>query len=117
MDEATLKAIEERAAAATPGPWEPKLMKAVHANGEATHDVRSAADGTTAASMRFRPLGAEIGEDQADRDCFFIAAARSDVPALVAELKRLLASIAEAEAQVTREYGEAAGRRLRELLR
>lgn len=71
MDETTLAAIEARAAAATPEPWTLKRAE------ESDRQVWVS--------------GAEVILDWGDPDAAFIAAARSDVPALVAEVRRLTA--------------------------
>jgi hypothetical protein len=85
-----LDAIEARANAATPGPWISKHVKTVYTNGEVEHQVRSRENGKHVAQIRFRASGdGTIGSDIEDRDVEFIAHARSDVPALVAEVRRL----------------------------
>ena len=89
MTDEELDAIEARAMDATGGPWLPKYAKVFYPNGEAEHWVKSTADGLTVASLRYRPQGREIGEDQSDLDALFIAHARTDIPALLAEVKRL----------------------------
>ena len=100
MDEKTLTEIEARAAAATEGPWmraehadEPKAIVSVHRRYLSLLGLR---DGTA------------IIWDMADAE--FIARAREDVPALVAEVRRLNAALESA-----REAVLAAGRRIIDL--
>lgn len=70
MSEAELDAIEQRANAATPGPWRSVEVDDPYV----ALMLESGAEGWPAAT---------------DADRAFIAAARSDVPALVAEVRRL----------------------------
>ena len=91
LTEAELAAIEAREKAASTGPWIPKHIKTIYTNGESEHEVRSKANGMTVAAIRFRPQSDELGGDVQDRDCTFIAAARSDVPRLVADNRRMRA--------------------------
>lgn len=79
MTEEELAAIEARATAATREPWivgdmyvPPACLSAVSVYG----------------------MGMEVAECQIDADAAFIAAARVDVPALVAEVRRLRAALA-----------------------
>lgn len=81
MTEAELDEIAKRAEAATSGPWVPKHIKTAYLYGhEHEHEVRSRETGATVAAIRFQ---AEHPE-QPDADLEFLAAARTDVPALVA---------------------------------
>jgi hypothetical protein len=106
MDEKRLGEIEALTDAATAGPWIPKYVKVVYVrSGEAEHEVRSSVNGMTVASLSYRSLGGEIGEDQADRDLVFIAAARAAVPELIAEVRRLQA-VASAVKGGNCEHGE-----------
>ena len=68
-----LDAIEQRANAATPGPWE--LVDWFSAVEPGRTDLGS-------------PIG-EVGCDLAIADAEFVAAARTDIPALIAEIRRL----------------------------
>ena len=80
MTEDELKQIEARANAATPGPW----MHEKPVNGTTTKDDKrmfSAVWGAGVAEL--------VGGGMLARDAEFIAAACSDVPALVAEVRRL----------------------------
>lgn len=72
-DPLDLDAIEARAAAATPGPWATSSEWSVRTG---------ARDDELVACVQYKDHG---------RDAEFIAAARSDVPALVAELRALRA--------------------------
>ncbi len=78
MDEKRLAEIEARANAATPGPWEPEHR------GVVGNDVFIVEDCVTAGWDAYRANQA------------FIATARTDVPALVAEVRRLTAALAAA---------------------
>ncbi len=74
-----LDAIEARAAAATPGPW-----------------GANTPPGVVAANGR-NVLGVFGGSAQDERDAEFTAHAREDVPALLAEVRRLRARVVELE--------------------
>ena len=89
-----LNAIEARAKAATPGAWIVKHCKTVYlADGTAEHEIRSLENGHRVAYLLYRMSGKDIGEDPEDLDAEFIAHARTDVPKLVEEVKRLRAAI------------------------
>jgi hypothetical protein len=78
MSEDELAAIEARANAATPGPWTDDLAKcgSQQARGED--------------SLYFQPTGPESRTaTQSEADRLFIAHARSDIPALIAEVRFL----------------------------
>lgn len=80
MNELDLQAIRERADAATKGPWRADLDRLA---------VRSDDDGWPIV------LDVRLGDDDAPQACSdveFIAAARSDVPALLDEVERLRAN-------------------------
>lgn len=91
MTEAELAAIEERANAATPGPWVAEPARGKWSDGE-THCA-----GIHVAGESWNEIvttdGGVYGPNWPDAQ--FIAAARSDIPALVAEVKRLRAELAE----------------------
>ena len=76
LTDAYLDAIEQRANAATKGPWE--MYRPHHASG--FHSVIGGAGGTD-----------NLADDVLEADAEFVAHARSDVPALVAEVRRLRA--------------------------
>lgn len=77
-----LDAIKTRAKAATPGPWEVNLLH----NSYARVIVQGTAHKNTVgiAGIGHTEIGAEIGKDAS-----FIACAREDIPALIAEVERL----------------------------
>jgi hypothetical protein len=75
LDAAALDAIQARADAATDGPWQTDGMSVVH--GPEFHELDQVV---------------EYVREDADRE--FVAAARSDVPALVVEVRRLAADLA-----------------------
>lgn len=91
MSDIDLTAIEERAEAATDGPWS--------WNGD---DLR----GTLASGSPTRPLilstAARGGLDPLSADREFIAEARQDVEALIAEVRRLRSEAVQAQAQALR---------------
>jgi hypothetical protein len=97
MTDEQIAEIEARASAATEGPWIPKHAKTAYlADGTSEHEARSIATGETVAHVLDSRDGTQRG-----RDLKFIAAARSDIPALVAEVRRmrgLLASLSTADA-------------------
>lgn len=86
-----LEAIRARADAATPGPWRlggPAMTSEVWADRDsAGWDAFYVAQTT----RRLNPA-----TDQSEADAEFIAAARADVPALLAEVTRLTTELAEA---------------------
>lgn len=92
MDAARLAAIRAREQAATPGPWthRPQTWPAdAHSGACILHDV-VAPFGTGPALISIalcRAVG--VGMDRRGADAAFIAAARSDVPDLLAEIERL----------------------------
>src|SRR5262249_15361143 len=82
--------IKARADAATEGPWR------VHAAGMG---IRGA---TTPYAWILSPDNGSIAERHSSgtmADCEFVAAARTDVPALLAEVERLRARVAEVEGE------------------
>lgn len=81
MTEEELTAIEARATAATREPW---------VVGDAYLPTVSLSVG----QVSVYGMGMEVAECQIDADAAFIAAARVDVPALVAEVRRLRAALA-----------------------
>lgn len=88
MDENELKEIEARANAATPGPWstgegvEYKDLESVRACGWDCRRVPSTNDYFACGPRVACSLSAEM-------DANFIAHAREDIPALIAEVRRL----------------------------
>jgi hypothetical protein len=89
MTPSDLEAIEQRANAATPGPWDPLFQRNDNGSwGEVLSEKKLVAEVCT-----------DIGCLMSDADqnnTVFLAAARSDVPALVAEVRRLRAALEEA---------------------
>lgn len=74
-----LQGIKARADAATPGPWEEKTNRHPQCNGEPWGWISGASGNITWSGY--------VGKTNAD----FIAHARTDIPALVAEVERLAA--------------------------
>jgi hypothetical protein len=85
MTDEELTAIEARANAATPGPW------ATHDQGREDYSICRDNGNNTCC-----PLFERIGPDDDSIDGAFISAARVDVPALVAEVRRLRAELGAA---------------------
>jgi len=80
MSELDLDAIEARAKAATPGPWEYDGCSVTDWGVTASHTI----------TMEWMPNGRGDGTNERESpDGQFIAHAREDVPALIAELRRL----------------------------
>lgn len=79
--DADLQAIEERANAATPGPWETDSGGCC---------VYEAAFSTRDDTVLYGPVAqVAISADGTRADATFIAHAQSDVPRLIAEIRRL----------------------------
>lgn len=95
-----LDAIEARANAATEGPWEAMCFDSDHSKYEfscsvITEDVGDSVCGFDALGR----LGNERhAKDDGWHDAQFIAAARTDVPALVARVRELEAAVERVEA-------------------
>lgn len=107
MTKPDIAAIRARAAAATPGPWRwylGSLMNETDSSGQGfpldiypdSEDVVSARDHS----------GDEVSLRVADADAAFIAAARTDIPALCDRIDELEAALARAErvARAARSY-------------
>ena len=75
-----LEAIKARSEAASPGPWEGQAYRVYMGD-------RVMGDRIVAAC--WRPWGPVTGDASIEADVEFIAHARTDVPALVAEVERL----------------------------
>jgi hypothetical protein len=88
MSDDELNAIEARANAATPGPW---------TQGEIAAGDLPYAGGCFAVEVFGATADpyAVLAECQHEADAAFIAAARTDIPALVAEVRRLRAVLGE----------------------
>ena len=85
MTDEQLQAIKQREQAATKGPWTEGVGKV--RNGE-TRELIIGADGRTIVAMAYGGFGHPT-PDCTTEDRRFIAAAREDVPALLAEVERL----------------------------
>jgi hypothetical protein len=96
MSEEELEAIGARAAAATPGPWAMSRDEMSAGFGKHRYVVvgTTTADGQRAVDWRLLVEGMR-GAD-AVHDAEFIAHARTDVPALLAEVARLKAALERA---------------------
>jgi len=79
MDEDDLRQIEARVDAASPGPWTSWIEGRDHTAGSSFIETRSAEGRGDDIEL--------LGASSADQD--FIVAARSDIPALIAEVRRL----------------------------
>ena len=86
MTDADLKAIQARADAATPGPWE---------YGPWGSRGMSAGDVHQRDRLLFRTAESEVGAEADDRNGAFVAHARADVPALLAEVRLLRGIVAD----------------------
>lgn len=107
MTDLDLDAIQARAGAATDGPWDVEIGEAIEVNAGTAKTVWDEAGrfGKPARSWRFtdRILEVECADyDLPDEDyaivaanATFIAHARTDVPALIAEVKALRGKVAE----------------------
>ncbi|MBG0819589.1 hypothetical protein HS048_02295 [Planomonospora sp. ID91781] len=108
ISDSGLQEIEDRAQAATPGPWHARFLDDVHAANlvavSTTPDVKRGCrwpewDGSelVAATLVQFPEPYVTGpDDRWDANAVFIAHARSDVPRLLAEVRRLRALLDEA---------------------
>ncbi|MEU3563659.1 hypothetical protein [Kitasatospora sp. NPDC006786] len=95
MSEDELTAIEDRTAAATPGPWLARLEGRHGIGGESFIQLRPETPEDDELYVRRFTAGYEVkGPNTAlDADIDLIAAARQDVPRLIAEVKRLRAAL------------------------
>jgi hypothetical protein len=84
MTEDDLKAIEARANAATPGPWATGAGKV---EGGQVRELVIAPNDDVIVAIAYGGFGNPVDRTSEDRK--FIAHARTDVPALVAEVRRL----------------------------
>lgn len=129
MTDEELKQIEERAAKATPGPWVPDfrditLREATPAEAERMVLADAKSDFCLGAEIALRAadggaawLPCPTRSTFLNRDALFIAAARSDVPALVSEVRKLKALLVLERLAHTQELEDAMVevRRLRNL--
>lgn len=98
MTREEIEAALARADVATPGQWNTK-------NRDHGHNVRSADGDLAWLAPQIRVPGRSISMAEASLNATFIAAARTDVPALAAALLRVLALADEYEAE-EREAGD-----------
>ncbi|MER6395379.1 hypothetical protein ABT263_04840 [Kitasatospora sp. NPDC001603] len=97
LTEEDLSAMERRAAAAAPGPWTAWLEGRHGVGGDSFIQVRPEAEPDDEIYVSRFVEGARLpGQDpRLDADIDFIAAARQDVPRLIAEVRRLRAAAAD----------------------
>ncbi|WP_036391697.1 DUF6085 family protein [Micromonospora chokoriensis] len=88
-----LDAIEARVLAATPGPWRASIGTIRGVDGVHEQVVTDSSDGFDVVAM----TGRMDEHPRSTLDAEFIARSRDDVPAMVAEIKRLRAALAEDE--------------------
>lgn len=103
LTDAELVEIEHRAAAATPGPWFPRFLDDDHAanlvavstvsdpditDGPAWPDF-AAGQIVAATLIQFPVRYVDVDDSRWNENATFIAQARTDVPRLVAEIRRL----------------------------
>ncbi|MFE4478597.1 MULTISPECIES: hypothetical protein [Streptomycetaceae] len=99
LSEEELSAIELRAGAATPGPWVARLETRQGIGGASFVQLRPDAPQDDEFHLTRTTDGrTRTGPDPAtDADLDFIAAARQDVPRLVAEVRRLREALERAQ--------------------
>jgi hypothetical protein len=87
-----LAGIKARAEAATPGPWEAMCSDSGHSKYELDCSVITSDIGDSICDLEGldRVTLNERYKGEGDRDAYFIAAARSDVPRLVAAVEAVL---------------------------
>ncbi|WP_281901094.1 hypothetical protein [Phytohabitans aurantiacus] len=88
---ADLDQIEHRAMLATRGPWEPRLETRWGTGGASCIDLNPGRDEDNELFLTYAPDNRVSPDTQLDADVDFIAHARTDVPKLVAEVRRLRA--------------------------
>jgi hypothetical protein len=86
LDDAELEAIEARCDAASPGPWKSFIEDRDHWSGD---DFIRVSDRDEEPEMYVSRATAQGLQPASRQDLDFIAAARQDVPRLVAEIRRL----------------------------
>ena len=86
MDDAELKAIEDRCQGASPGPWKAFVEGRDHWSGD---DFIRVSDDDAEPDMYVYRATSEGLWPAASNDLDFIAAARQDVPRLLSEIQRL----------------------------
>ena len=100
MTREQLDAIRARVEAATPGPWEP--------SSDTLTWIHVEAHGLTVAECRTY-LNRQHTDKQNDANAAFIASAREDVPALLAEVERLTAERDAIAKTAVQEWKDASG--------
>ncbi len=101
LTEKMLREIEARCSDATAGPWENDPYPAAHVPKEVIFPREGISD--PRAIVKHFPDGAEQGiaiRVQTKKDAAFIAHSRSDVPALVAEVRRLWDEVDELREEI-----------------
>ncbi|GLI02904.1 MFS transporter [Phytohabitans aurantiacus] len=76
---------------ATPGPWEPRLETRWGTGGASCIDLNPRQDSDNELFLTYAPDNPVSPHTQLDADLDFIAHARTDVPKLIAEVRRLRA--------------------------
>jgi hypothetical protein len=89
LSEQELDAMEARAAAATPGPWEAFVEGRDHLSGDDFIRTGGLDDAAPDMYVELSFPTAERPVPAPHQDLDFIAAARQDIPLLVAEVRRL----------------------------
>lgn len=95
MNELDLSAIDARAKAATPGPWTYEYTPNGPCGAKCYADMIFSEHKYPPTNIARRPGYDSGGPRQETINADFIAHARADVPALVAEIKRLRTLLAE----------------------
>ena len=102
MTDTDLEAIEKRANNATEGPWRTEQGMVFFAR-KCTPDENRygsyAASYGIAVEGSFTPVAGYLPADEARATAYFIASARTDIPVLVAEIRRLKERIAALEGE------------------
>jgi len=92
-----LRTIEERAEAATPGPWHVRFLDDDHAANlvavATAPDAVAAGDLVAATLIQFPNRYVDVADGRWDENAAFIAHARQDIPVLLAEIRRLRAEL------------------------
>jgi hypothetical protein len=89
LTDAELDQIEDRAQRATPGPWTPKLETREGIGGASYIELDPGADNDAELYLTYSPVDRISPNAAMDADLDFIAHARTDVPRLAAEVRRL----------------------------
>ncbi|GIH17079.1 hypothetical protein [Rugosimonospora africana] len=89
MTDDELDEIERRAMLATPGPWEARLETRWGTGGASCIDLNPGGDEDAELYFIYDPIPRVSPNADLDADLDFVAHARTDVPHLVAEIRRL----------------------------